>query len=198
MKKHILLAIVCVALCSGVSSAAVYDYGPGAMSLNNGDWANDAHSGSYYYVRYEMYTYDDILTFRNKASDTDNRAGRLWIAPEGEYITQIEFDWQCSTQRMASAIFAHDPDGGINTIGTDTILFEASVPGSGSQVLTFTQTDNLRSIFAGFEGTPYAWFGANNSALATIKNIKITAVPEPITMTVLAMGALGLVRRRRR
>ena len=191
------VGLVLVAVCVVPALGGMYDYSEGGM--DGSDWSLQKHDAGYIDVVYSSSIYSDSVLFVhqfNQATSYRSREAMVWEAPEGEYITQVQFNWDhnLSPWAMSGAVFLMGETEYLN--GSTTMTWTSSGEGwaEGSETLTFTEAQHVTKIGLGFATHDCSYPGWSVS----MKDPVITTAPEPATMGLLTIGGLGVLLRRKR
>ncbi len=165
----------------------------------NGGWANDSRldfssaicnaSGSH--QRDFVFNggfYNDEGQDNRFVFTASNSAGRgdAWPKnPERNPITIAASGWYT---------FQH----AFRNSGAGVLAVDLEILDSGDNVLGVWTLSNAEDIIgATVGGNRYGWFATNELGTLAFDNSSLQTVPEPVTVSLLALGGLGLLRRKR-
>jgi hypothetical protein len=195
MKRMIGMMVVTL-LLTGLAQATVYDYTSAGM--DGSDWQVQKVDGYFWGALYTAEVGPDYTNFRgilNCAYYGLNRGAMVWEAPVGEYITQIEFKatYNGDQSGFRQVIYTLAPGDALSE--TTPIAWSETEAGlnKADRVVTFTDASTT-SVGLGFTtpGTVYdGWVVGFSDVIITT-----AAVPEPMTLALLAAGGVAALRRR--
>jgi len=131
-----------------------------------------------------------------------DREAFVWTAPVGQYITQIDFieNYNGNTAVFRAVIYDLSAVNGQALTSTTATIWQApDVYGLHWQTpRTATFSPGITSVGFGFDVYPEALASTPKDWYVEYRDMVITTVPEPASLTLLAMaGALVLTRKRR-
>jgi len=195
MIKRFTSVVLVVGMLACAAQADTFDY---TGSMDSSKWQLQT-SGSYWNTCWKagVVAKPDYRQFQMVYADVGGnahpqRGAYVWTASEDDAITSISFSWTGNRgETLSPVVFAFNDAGEVLSADT-TVAWTASAK-SGSTTVAFDAGDNVKRVGLGFVNThSYSgWYMRFSDAV-------ITTVPEPMTLSLLGMGGLVLLRRRRR
>src|SRR5690554_1745860 len=193
MIKRLTSVVLVVGMLACAAQADTFDY---TGSMDSSKWQLQK-SASYWNTCWEagVVATPDYRQFQMVHPDGNSRSHRgayVWTASEDDAITSISFSWTGNRgETLSPVVFAFNDAGEVLSADT-TVAWTASAM-SGSTNVTFDAGDNVKRVGLGFVNTL-----SYNGWYMRFSDAVITTVPEPMTLSLLGMGGLVLLRRRRR
>jgi len=202
LTQHLVaVAVLALVLGAGASQAAVFTYNSSTNWYT--DWTATGVSGWL-----EVRTSDTSqIKVQNGNSNTavpgNHWAGAQWTAPAGQTITQVDLTyWGVINAAGAATLTVYA--GTTAATATEVFVNTASLAGAGSSTsLTFSPTSQYtylavrnwdgRGVNFGAEQAPPGWWQSD----LTAATITTSPIPEPVSLSLLALGGCWLLRRRR-
>ena len=198
--QHFLAAAVFAAILgTGISQASVFTYN------NTTNWYTDwTATGISGWLVVNTSDTSQIKVYNSNANTTvpgNHWAGAQWTAPVGQFITQVDITyWGVINAAGAATLTVYA--GTSAATASEKFVNAASLAGTGtSATLTFSATDQYtflqvrnwdgRGADFGAETVPPGWWQSDLQAAT------ITTIPEPVSLSLLALGGVVLFRRRR-
>lgn len=194
--KRMVGTMVVTLLLTGLAQATVYDYT--AAGMDGSDWQLQKVDNYYWGALYTAENGPDYMNFRgilDCAYYGLNRGALVWDAPVGEYITKIEFKASCNTDQngFKQVIYTLAPSDALSATTPIAWNETSTYLNNADRIVTFADASTT-SIGLGFDtpGTVY------NGWVVGFRDVVITtaAVPEPMTLALLAAGGVAGLRRR--
>ena len=192
MIKRLTSVVLVVGMLACAAQADTFDY---TGSMDSSKWQLQK-SGSYWDTCWKagVVAKPDYRQFQMLYADNAHpqRGAYVWTASEDDAITSISFSWTGNRgETLSPVVFAFNDAGEVLSADT-TVAWTASAM-SGSTNVTFDAGDNVKRVGLGFVNTL-----SYNGWYMRFSDAVITTVPEPMTLSLLGMGGLVLLRRRRR
>lgn len=196
-QQLVAVAVLALVLGTGASQAAVITYNSTTNWYT--DWTATGLPG---WLVVNTSNTGEIQVYNTNANTSvpgNHWAGAQWTAPAGQIITHVDLSyWGVINTEGAATLTVYA--GTTAATATEVFVNAAPLVGQGSSTsltfsptsqYTFLQVRNWDGRDKNYSIATYPWWQSNLTAAT------ITTIPEPVSLSLLALGGCWLLRRRR-
>lgn len=196
-------AVLALGLNAGVSQAApiTYTYDNAVANWYATGWTATCNAGGGY-IRTNTAT-DYLNQIRVDEATTIGGipsviwSGAQWTAPAGQFITQVDLTYAGIINSNGGATLAVYAGTSAATAAEKFVNLASLTWESTSATLTFSATDQYAFVQVRNWDFAYGGNAAGAGWYSTVSAATITTIPEPVSLSLLALGGVVLFRRRR-
>lgn len=198
-QQVVAVAVLALVLGAGASQAAVFSYNSGTNWYT--DWTATGEAGWLVVNTSDTSQIQVYNTNGNTSVPGNHWAGAQWTAPAGQIITHVDLGyWGVINAEGAATLTVYA--GTTAATATEVFVNAATLVGQGSSTsLTFSPTSqyaflqvrNWDGRGVNYSIATYPWWQSD----LTAATITTSPIPEPVGLSLLALGGCWLLRRRR-